>query len=138
MPVWARRLALPLACAALLAGCGSSGGGQNDTARGAAEAYVQARNEGDAGQGCELYSDQLIQRLHAANCEAFVKEQTAGVATSYTLVGLQQMGDRATATIQAAVTGEVGSGSGQLRVTLERQGGEWKITDLGGAGHNAE
>jgi hypothetical protein len=127
------RIALVAACAALLVGCGGSSGGQNETARDAAQAYVQARNQGDAGKICELYSDQLIQQLHASNCESFVKEQTAGVATSFSLVGVNQMGDQATAVLQATASGEP-TGGGQLRITLERQGGEWKITGLGRPG----
>jgi ABC-type uncharacterized transport system auxiliary subunit len=138
MPAWARRLALSLACAALLAGCGGGESGQTENARDAADAYVQARNQGDAGKICELYSDQLIQQLHASNCESFVKEQTAGVATSFSLVGVQQMGDQATATIQASVSDQVATGQGETRITLERQDGDWKIIDLGGFGKGAE
>jgi ketosteroid isomerase-like protein len=132
------RIALAAACAALVASCGGNGGGQNDTARDAAQAYVQARNQGDAGRVCELYSEQLIQQLHAANCEAFVKEQTAGVATSLTLIGVQESGDHATATIQATVAGEISTGKGELRISLERQNGEWKITSLGRGAQNPE
>ena len=127
---WIPQIALLVACAALVAGCGGGSGGGEETARDAAQAYVQARNQGDAGKVCELYSDQLIQQLGASNCEAFVKEQTAGVATSFTLVGVKESGDRARATIQAAAAGET-PGGGQLQITLEKQGGEWKITDLG-------
>jgi ketosteroid isomerase-like protein len=124
------RLALiAVACAALVTGCGG-GGGQDQTARDAAEAYVKARNQGDAGKVCELYSDQLRQRLGATNCEAFVKEQTAGVPTSFTLIGVRESGDRATATLRASAAGEI-SGAAQLRITLVRQDGEWRITDLG-------
>ena len=119
------------ACAALLAGCGGGGAGE-ETAGQAAQAYVQARNQGDAGKVCELYSDQLIQQLHASDCEAFVREQTAGVATSFSLVGVQQDGDRATATIRAIAAGE--TGGGLVRIRLERQDGEWRITSLGKAG----
>jgi hypothetical protein len=126
------RLALAaVVCAALLAGCGGDDNGGNDeTARDAAEAYVQARNQGDAGRVCELYSDQLIESLGATNCEAFIKEQTAGVPTSFTLAGVEESGDRATATLRATAVGETG-GAGRLRITLERQDGEWQITGLG-------
>jgi ketosteroid isomerase-like protein len=128
------RLALAvMVSAALLGGCGGGNGSGGETARDAAEAYVQARNQGDAGRVCELYSDELRQRLGASNCEAFVKEQSGGVATSFALVRVRESGDRATATLQATAA-EVGGGGGQLRVTLERRDGEWKITSLGGAG----
>ena len=119
------------ACAAILAGCGGEAGG-DQTAGETARDYVQARNQGDAGRVCELYSEELIQRLGASSCEAFVKEQTAGVATSYTLVSVKESGDRATATLRATAVDEVGGG--QLQITLERQDGEWRITSLGGAG----
>lgn len=125
------RLALaPVICAALLAGCGDDGG-NDETARDAAEAYVQAQNQGDAGKICELYSEELIQSLGATNCEAFVKEHTAGVPTTFTLVGVKETGDRATATLRASAVGEV-RGAGRLRITLEREDGEWQITKLGG------
>jgi ketosteroid isomerase-like protein len=129
---WMHRIALAAACAALMAGCGGNGGGDTQTARDAALAYVQARNQGDAGKVCELYSDQLIQQLHASNCEAFVKEQSAGVGTSLTLVEVNQRGDTATATLEATASGEP-TGGGHVRITLQRQNGEWKITSLGGA-----
>jgi ketosteroid isomerase-like protein len=127
------RLALaPAVCAALLAGCGDDDGGRDQTAQDAAEAYVKARNQGDAGKVCELYSEELIQSLGASNCEAFVREQTAGVPTSFTLVGVDESGDRATATLRATAAGEVGGGAGRVRITLERQDGDWRITRLGG------
>jgi ketosteroid isomerase-like protein len=126
------RIALAAACAALVVGCGGNGGGGNETARDAAQAYVQARNQGDAGKVCELYSDQLIHQLHASNCEAFVKEQSAGVGTSLTLVEVNQSGDTATATLEATASGEP-TGGGHVRITLQRQNGDWKITSLGGA-----
>jgi len=126
---WIPRSALAAVCAALVVGCGGDGGDEQ-SARDVTQEYVQARNQGDAGKVCELYSDQLIQRLGASNCEAFVKEQTAGVATSFTIVGVKESGDHATATLRATVTGGA-AGGGQLRITLDRQDGEWKITDLG-------
>lgn len=132
-PGWILRSALVLACLVLLAGCGDGESGEGDTARDAALAYVQARNQGDAGKICELYSDQLIQKLGASDCQAFVKEHTVGAATSFTLVGVRESGDRATAKIRARAVGET-PGGGHLRITLQRQGGEWKITALGNSG----
>ena len=125
---WLIRVALTAACAALVAGCGGDDGDEG-TAREAAQDYVQARNDGDAGRVCELYSDQLIEKLGASDCQSFVKEQTAGVATSFTLVSVRERGDHATAILRASVAGEGGDG-GRLRITLERQDGEWRITGL--------
>src|SRR5215210_4738034 len=129
MSAWIPRLALAVFFGALLAGCGGDEGSANDTARDAAEAYVQARNQGDAGKVCELYSDELIQKLGASNCEAFVKEQTAGVATSFTLVSVREAGDQATATLQATAAGEP-AGGGRIKIRLTKEGDEWKITDI--------
>jgi ketosteroid isomerase-like protein len=129
-----RRVPLILACAALLAGCGGGGGGDEQSARDAAQAYVNARNQGDAAKVCELYSDQLKSRLRTSNCEDFVKEQTSGVATSYTLLGVQESGDTATATIHLTAGGEIGTAAGKLQIKLERQNGEWRITNAPGGG----
>jgi hypothetical protein len=130
---WLSLAAVVVGCAPLLAGCGGDDADEA-SAQDAAKSYVQARNQGDAGRVCELYSDELISELGATNCEAFVKEQTAGVATSFALVGVkEESDDRATATLRATVAGnETAGGAGRLQVTLTRRDGEWKITSLGG------
>ena len=65
----------------LIPGCGGGGGSNRQNARDVAQAYVNARNQGDAAKVCELYSEQLIQSLKTSNCVAFVQEQTSGTAT---------------------------------------------------------
>jgi ketosteroid isomerase-like protein len=132
-----RRLLTTAFCAAALAiaaGCGGGGGDQSATdpgqsARDAAQSYVDARNQGDAAKVCELYSEQLINQLAASDCEDFVKEQTSGAATKLELGSVQENGDQATATLQS--TGESGNPA-QLKISLERESGEWKISSLGG------
>ena len=47
----------------LIPGCGGGGGSNQQSARDVAQAYVNARNQGDAAKVCELYSEQLIQSL---------------------------------------------------------------------------
>ena len=81
----------------LIPGCGGGGGSNQQSARDVAQAYVYARNQGDAAKVCELYSEQLIQSLKTSNCVAFVQEQTSGTATDLSLVGVSQHGDHATA-----------------------------------------
>jgi ketosteroid isomerase-like protein len=130
---WLSLAVLIVGCAPLLAGCGGDEA-KDATARDTAQDYVQARNQGDAGRVCELYSDELRSKLGASNCEAFVKEQTGGIPTTFTLVGVKETDDHATATLQAAVAGGAGGGAGRLTITLERQDGDWRITALGGAG----
>ena len=85
----------------LIPGCGGGGGSNQQSARDFAQAYVNARNQGDAAKVCELYSEQLIQSLKTSNCVAFVQEQTSGTATDLTVLRVVQHGDQATATIQA-------------------------------------
>jgi ketosteroid isomerase-like protein len=124
---------IALACFALLAGCGGSGGSDEQSARDVAQAYVDARNQGDAAKVCELYSEQLIRKLKTSNCVAFVTEQTSGTATDLTLVGVSEHGDTATATIQARV-GEVANAIAPIELQLTREGDEWRVSGLGGPG----
>jgi hypothetical protein len=120
--------------AALVVGCGGGGGDDQQSAREVAQAYVDARNQGDAAKVCELYSDQLIRQLKTSNCVAFVQEQTSGTATDLTLLRVSEHGDRATATIQARVGGSVANAIAPIELQLTRQDGEWKISGLGGPG----
>ena len=100
-----------------------------------AQAYVNARNQGDAAKVCELYSEQLIQSLKTSNCVAFVQEQTSGTATDLSLVGVSQHGDHATATIQARLGGSIANAIAPIELELTRENGEWKISGLGGPGN---
>jgi ketosteroid isomerase-like protein len=131
-----RAATLALACFALLAGCGGGGGDDEQSARDVAQAYVDARNQGDAAKVCELYSEQLVRELKTSNCVAFVKEQTSGSATDLTLVGVSEHGDQATATIQAR-NGEVANAIGPIELKLTRVDDEWRISGLGGPGNTA-
>jgi hypothetical protein len=119
---------------ALIGGCGGGGSGGQQSARDVAQAYVEARNQGDAAAVCELYSEELIRSLRTPNCVAFVQEQTSGTATDLSLVGVQQNGDRASATIQARVGGSVANAIAPIELTLSRKNGEWRISGLGGPG----
>ena len=136
-----RRTLTVLACIAALAGATGCGGNGDDqgSARDAAQAYVDARNSEDAAKTCDLLSDQLKRQVGAANCEAFIKEQSLGAQIHLTLIGVQENGDRATATIESS--GEATQATGKskhlrvrVHVSLARQDGDWKITGLGGGG----
>jgi ketosteroid isomerase-like protein len=128
------RIAVTAACAGLISGCGGGGDNGPQTARDVARAYVEARNHGDAAKVCELYSDQLIKSLRTTNCVGFVKEQTSGTATDLTLVKVSEHGDRATATVQARLGGDVANAIAPIELKLTREGGEWRISGLGGPG----
>ena len=119
----------------LIPGCGGDGGSNQQSARDVAQAYVNARNQGDAAKVCELYSEQLIQSLKTSNCVAFVQEQTSGTATDLSLVGVSQQGDHATATIQARLGGSIANAIAPIELELTRENGHWKISGLGGSGN---
>jgi hypothetical protein len=116
----------------LIPGCGGGGGSNQQSARDVAQAYVNARNQGDAAKVCERYSEQLIQSLKTSNCVAFVQEQTSGTATDLSLVGVSQHGDQATATIQARLGGSIANAIAPIELELSRENGQWKISGLGG------
>jgi len=122
-----------MALAALLAGCGGGGTGDQQSAQDVAREYVQARNQGDAARVCELYSRRLIAQLKTSNCVAFVREQTSGAATNLAVIGVREQDDHATATIQARV-GEVANAIAPIELQLTKEGGDWKISRLGGPG----
>jgi hypothetical protein len=119
----------------LIPGCGGGGGSNQQNARDVAQAYVNARNQGDAAKVCELYSEQLIQSLKTSNCVAFVQEQTSGTATDLSLVGVSPHGDHATATIQARLGGSIANAIAPIELELTRENGQWKISGLGGLGN---
>jgi ketosteroid isomerase-like protein len=130
-----RTWTLGLVLVILIPGCGSGGGSNQQRARDVAQAYVNARNQGDAAKVCELYSEQLIQSLKTSNCVAFVQEQTSGTATDLSLVGVSQHGDHATATIQARLGGSIANAIAPIELELTRENGQWKISGLGGPGN---
>jgi ketosteroid isomerase-like protein len=130
-----RTWTLGLVLVILIPGCGSGGGSNQQSARDVAQAYVNARNQGDAAKVCELYSEQLIQSLKTSNCVAFVQEQTSGTATDLSLVGVSQHGDHATATIQARLGGSIANAIAPIELELTRENGQWKISGLGGPGN---
>jgi ketosteroid isomerase-like protein len=129
-----RALTALIAATLLLAGCGGGGddgstaGGQS--ARDAAQGYVDAFNARDAAKVCALYSDQLTKGLSESDCEDYVPKQASGTASKITLGDVQESGDHAVATIQ----GSEGDRAAHLEVTLERQNGQWKITNLRATG----
>ena len=118
-----------LAVLALLVGCGGSSSSQS--ASDVAQNYVDARNAGDAARVCDLYTDQLKRQLGGSNCEAFIKEQTGGAAIKFQLVGVDENGDKATATLKASSSQELPQGASQLKVDLVKQDGDWKIDGFG-------
>jgi ketosteroid isomerase-like protein len=118
--------------AAVLAGCGGGGASGPQSAKEVAQAYVTARNSGDAAKVCELYSKQLIQQLRTDNCVGLLREQTSGTATDLTVLRVSQHGDRATATIQARVGGNIANAIAPIELQLAKENGEWRVSGIGG------
>jgi hypothetical protein len=129
-----RAFARPLIIAIAISvpiGCGGDddGGGDHPSAEETAQRYVDAQNDDDAATICSLYSDRLKEQIGAArNCPAFIQEQTSGLETEFTLVRVDEEGDRATAVLTASST----EGEQDLEIELRRADGGWLITSLGG------
>ena len=87
--------------------------------------YVDATNSDDYEAVCDLYSESLKQELGAADCPAFVEEQSSGAETELELVEVRVSGDRATADLDSRSEQE---GPARLGLTLEREDDDWRIT----------
>ena len=127
-----RAILIPV-CLALLGSAGCGGDSEDSGAKNAQEAvaaYVQARNLDNTAAICDLYSDSLKSSLHASDCESYVAENTSGAAGNLTIVGVQESGDRATATLQSSGEGESAKPV-RSTIELQREDGEWKVSSLG-------
>lgn len=128
-----RRSIAALVCAVALvgaAGCGNGG----DTAEEAAQAYVDAQNDGDSAKVCELFSAELREQLAAENCPAFIEEQSSGAETSFELIRVEEDGDVATAVVKATAGEGVTPREAELQIGLEREDEEWRVAALGPSG----
>src|SRR2546430_9687587 len=120
---------LILTCAALVAGCGGGGGSDQQSAKDAAQAYVDATNARDFQRVCDLLSDSYKQQLKASNCPAYLEEQTSGAATTLTLVDVQEKGNHAAAHIRShSETKSTDETAGFIR----QQDGSWKLAVVTG------
>jgi hypothetical protein len=125
-----RRTLILLVCAAALAavtGCGES---DQEQAREVVQDYVDARNDGDYGRVCELYSDSFKdEQAIGDNCAGFLDEQfaTADAESDLSVVGVRVKNDKAAADIDVIREGEGPSRTGLI---LGREDGSWKITGL--------
>ena len=121
-----------LAVLSLLVGCG---GDSQSGAKDVAQQYVDARNSGDTTKVCDLYTDTLKQRLGADKCAEFIQEQTSGAQLTFRLTGVQENGDKATATLAVSSgTQELPQSGNQLQLNLTKQDGDWKIDGFGVGG----
>ena len=114
-----------LACVAALAGVTGCGESDQEQAREIVQDYVDATNSDDYERICELYSESLKEELGAADCPAFVQEQSSGAETELELVEVRVSGDKATADLDSVSEQE---GPARLSLQLERGGDDWKIS----------
>jgi hypothetical protein len=124
-----RRFLTALACAAALVapiGCGES---DEEQAQEAVEDYVEARNEGDFERECELYSEEFKMDFGIGeDCPAFLQEQRSGESPGkLEIVDVRVLEDRANADIDLV---REARGSDRVKLILERQDDDWKITGL--------
>jgi ketosteroid isomerase-like protein len=138
VPKLTGRSLIALVCTAALlaaAGCGGGNGSDTESAKAAAQAYVDASNNGDYARVCELLAAGYKQQLKiAANCPDFLKEQTSGAPrTTLTLVRVQEQGDHATAQIRSQSADVAGGAIANETATFTKQpDGSWRLTGLGG------
>jgi hypothetical protein len=121
-----RRTLTAIACIAAVAAVAGCGESDQEQAREVAQEYVDASNDGDFEKICDLYSEEFIEQLGAADCPAFVQEQSSGVAQTLELVEVRATEDRATAEIDAIREEE--GGPARIVAQLEPVDGEWRIT----------
>jgi len=127
-----RRLLILVVCAAALAATAGCGKTNEQEAQDAVASYVDAQNDGDFEQVCELFSEELRQQLAGTTdteqCSRFLEEQTSGdTRGEQSVVEVRVRDDKATADIDVAREGE---GPSRVTLTLERQDGDWRVTGL--------
>jgi hypothetical protein len=124
-----------LAALAALAGCGG-GGGDSDTSspQNAARAYAQASNDRDFERLCNVLSDDYKMQLHmGSRCVGFLQEQTLGAGRiSLAVARVNEQGDQALAVLTGTIETKTGTAQSHLQVQLQKAGGEWHVTHLGG------
>jgi hypothetical protein len=109
------------------AGCGET---KEERAREIVDAYSRARDKGNFGRVCELFSPQLqLEQAPAEPCPAALQRQAAAVSGEIEteIVDVRVNQGRAVAEIDVSRDSEPPS---RQTVLLARQEGEWKITGL--------
>src|ERR671911_32882 len=105
-----------LVCAVALAAAAGCGETDEEQAREVAQDYVEASNARNFQAVCDLYSEQFIEELEATDCPAFVKENSSGADSEFSLVDVR-----------------VSEGGGPIRVGLRLERNpddEWEIVGL--------
>jgi hypothetical protein len=127
-----------LACVALLAGCGGSGG--DNSPKGAASAYFKALQSGDYGAACDKIASTSKQKLQAAakgkSCPDALAVGLKSAQGSNALKTLKDAtfgeptikGDRGTVPVKVKALGT------SLPIPVVKEGGAWKVESSAAVG----
>jgi ketosteroid isomerase-like protein len=129
-PRWIRIAVLAAACGMLIIGCGDGSGSDQQSAKDAAQAYVDAYNAHDYGRVCDLLSDGYKQQLKASSCPAYLQEQSSGAATTLTLVDVQENGKAATVHVRSESEDTPGGQADQTLALQQQPDGSWQVSDV--------
>jgi hypothetical protein len=125
---------LAVAFVAAQGGCGGGGGDDQPSAREVAQSYVAAYNAGDFGRACDLLADSYKQQLKVgSDCPGFLKEQTAGAATTLTLVGVDEKGNQAVAHVRSQSTEGSGKETEESVGLIRQTDGSWRVAAVSGS-----
>jgi hypothetical protein len=127
-----RRSLLVIGCAGAIVagiGCGDDGQGSEQSAKDAAQAYANARNQEDAAALCALYIAEIREQTEPRqSCEAFVRKRISMVKNVRVAVfRVDNQGDAATAVF---VTDANGTSSLPFTIPLQRQDGGWALAGV--------
>jgi ketosteroid isomerase-like protein len=121
---------LALGCAGILAtaGCGADEASDQDPEE-TIQAYVDARNDGDAAALCGLYVAEIRDQIPTAGgCEQFVsKRMSETEGTTIEFVDVSEKGGTAIATISS---GDEGGTPLPVTIMLAQEDGEWAIAGV--------
>ncbi len=127
-----RRLALAVACAALLAGCGDSGPTDEEQVRATLTEFGRATSARDYQALCDkVFAKQLTDKLTQVGlpCEVAMQQSFEDVEEPRLTIGKITIDDdTAKAEVRTSAAGQQPS---QDTVQLRRSNDEWRISSLG-------
>jgi ketosteroid isomerase-like protein len=128
-----------------LAGCGADDRGTDSPAGRVADQYVNAYNDRDFDQVCNLLSESYKRERELVpgsaeepeeegeletSCPEYFKEHTGGAVTTLTLVDVQDRGAVASAHIRSESEDTPGHEADETIGLARQQDGSWKVTDI--------
>ena len=124
-----------LLAAALLVGCGSGGGSDEDQVRDVVTSFVQAGKDRDAAEACSLLSADQVKTVESlspgGSCATIlggIFAKAKDVSTEVDIQDVRVEGDRAT--VDATVRSP-GSQPKAQTILVVKEDGEWKLASAG-------